>query len=232
MVPTNLLAPQNDNANIYILTFYGVWRSVFFGLKIYYLFYYHYPQRDKLTSKFPVFPVPRQNWDVLDSVKFVPTHMHLICSSHRITTMELSKSAWCKTAKTSTPLLSASRHWYFMINIFNGFVINLSQLSTGLCLFSWNFDIFHWRANKLVIHATRITWFYNERPTWNEQVPFVKKLMKCARQQNFSKTSTPQVWSSVNYIFPGGRKVFSSVHITAVIINHPSYPQQHDKWYS
>ena len=62
---------------------------------------------------------------------------------------------------------------------------------SGVCLFSCNFDIFQWRTNKLVVHATRITWFYNEKSMWNERAPFVKKLMMCARQQNFSKTSTP-----------------------------------------
>ena len=49
------------------------------------------------------------------------------------------------------------------------------QYVTRVCSFCLNFHVFQWRANKLVVHATRITWFYNEKSMWNERASFVKK---------------------------------------------------------
>ena len=46
--------------------------------------------------------------------------------------------------------------------------------NAGVCSFCWNVYVFHLNALKLLIHATRITWFCNERFVWSEQAPFVK----------------------------------------------------------
>ena len=60
----------------------------------------------------------------------------------------------------------------------------------GVCSFCWNVYIFHLNVHKLLVQSTRITWLYNEMSVSSERVPFVKNLMMCTRQQNFSKRST------------------------------------------
>ena len=80
--------------------------------------------------------------------------------------------------------------WYSQIQ--RRHCVSFSEPQTVLrcARFCWNVYIFHLSVHKLLVHATRITWFYREKSIWNEQVPFVNKLMMCARQQNLSKMST------------------------------------------
>ena len=73
------------------------------------------------------------------------------------------------------PLLHLQTHWFYRIDCDDcgkGF-----KLGSGVCLFCWNVKVFQCRANILVIHVTRITWFYNDRLMWNERTPFVNCLL-------------------------------------------------------